>query len=275
MKLRSDESIRSHLEPKIHLPESIAALGASYKSAAPFPHLVIDGLFPEAQLDRLADEIPPPGAASWVRENNAQLNKFNLRSAIELGETGFQLVAFLHSAAFLYFLSEITGIWGLLPDPYLQGSGYHIVPRGGKFAIHYDRNTDFATGLARRFALIVYLNKDWKHEYGGQLELWNSDATRCEAVVEPIFNRTIIFEIADHNYHGHPTPVACPEGRTRNSFAVYYHTVGVDGTKDLKPHHSVYAPSFYLQKQSAFRQIIKDIAPPILLRRFRGSQNGK
>jgi Rps23 Pro-64 3,4-dihydroxylase Tpa1-like proline 4-hydroxylase len=90
----------------------------------------------------------------------------------------------------------------LLPDPYLQGAGFHIVPNGGKFDVHVDRNTAYDTGLIRRLALIIYLNKDWAPEYGGQLELWNSDASRREVSIVPSFNRTVIFELTEESFHG-------------------------------------------------------------------------
>jgi len=209
-----------------------------------------------------------------VHEDNTQLQKYNLRSAVSLGEAGYQLTAFLHSASFLYFLSELTGIWQLLPDPYLQGSGYHLIPPGGKFDIHADRNTAYETGLTRRLSLIVYLNKEWPPEYGGQLELWNSTATRREESIEPIFNRTVIFEIADGYYHGVPNPVACPPTRSRNSFVAYYHTVGANGGKGVAPHTSIYAPSFYRKRERPFVRFVKDLTPPIILRSLKRFRNG-
>ena len=260
------KSIESLLTPPITLPASVENLSATFRNAKPFPHITIDNLFSGAMLDKLVQEIPSMSESHWVHENNEHLRTYNLRSAIELGETGFQLTAFLHSAAFLYFLSELTGIWELLPDPYLQGGGYHIMPRGGKFSVHADRNTAYETGLNRRLSLIVYLNKDWKPEYGGQLELWNEDATRCESVIQPVFNRTVIFEITDKNFHGVPRRIACPEGRSRDCFLVYYHTARIPGQEAPPPHTSIYAPSLYQKKSSTMRKFVRDCTPPILLR---------
>src|SRR5690606_34215472 len=105
---------------------------------------------------------------------------------------GFDVTALLHSAPFLSFLTAVTGITELLPDPYLQGGGYSCIPPGGFFNVHVDRNVAYETGLLRRLAFIVYLNKAWRPEYGGQLELWNQDGTQREVVVEPAFNRAIL-----------------------------------------------------------------------------------
>lgn len=171
-------------------------------------------------------------------------------------------MSYLHSANFLYLLSEITGIWNLIPDPYLHGAGYSIIPPGGVFDVHADRNYDPGTGLRRRLALIIYLNKSWKHALGGQLELWNADATRCEVTVEPEFNRMILLEIADRNYHGIPQ-VAESGGRSRHSFMVYYNTAGEPANKDSGVHGSIYAPNCY-NRESAARKAARNFMPPVL-----------
>ena len=269
--------VMSVMGGRIALPDTPENLSKSYTAALPFPHLIIDDMFPDELLDNLAAEIPDPKSNHWVREDNEHLQKLNLRSAVDLGETGFQFAAFLHSANFLYLLSELTGIGELLPDPYLQGAGYHVISSGGKFDVHVDRNTAYETGLTRRLTMITYLNKSWTHEYGGQLELWSLDGTRCEVVVEPVFNRTILFEIADKNFHGVPNPVAAPNARSRNSFAVYYHTAGVKTKEGFTPHGSIYAPGFYAAEKSRWtlRRTIKEITPPIVVRGLKKLQKTK
>ncbi len=259
------KSIASLLSDQITLPDTVERLHSSFKEAKPYPHLAIDNMLSGSMLEKLVQEIPSMNGEKWVHEDDDHIKRFNLRSAVELGPYGFQLTSFLHSATFLYLLSELTGIWELLPDPYLQGGGYHMIPPGGKFDIHADRNTAYETGLTRRLALIVYLNKDWNPDWGGQFELWNATGTQCVQSIEPAFNRTLIFEISDTNYHGVPRPVTCPAGRSRNSFLVYYHTASVAG-KAPAPHTSLYAPSFYGKKKSPVREFMKDVTPPIVLR---------
>ena len=259
--------IVSLIGDKILLPESIENLAASYRTAKPFPHVVIDNMFSDTMLDEVVSEIPPISDEHWVHHDHEHEEKYGQRSAMDLGRSGSRLTVLLQSPSFLYFLSELTGIWQLLPDPYLQGSGYSLMPKGSKFDVHIDRNTAYETGLTRRLALIIYLNKNWKHEYGGQLELWNYEGTSCVSAIEPLFNRTTIFEVGDHNYHGVPAPIAAPMGRSRNSFLVYYHTAM--GPEIIKSHTSIYAPARYQPKQSPLRKFVKDVVPPIILRKVR------
>ena len=268
------EGLLHHLSDRIHLPASLDTLRTQYAEAKPFRHIVMDDLFAPATLTRVLDEVPPLTRGNFIQHHDDHQTKFGLRSAIALKDEGYQLASFLHSAAFLYLVSEITGIWGLLPDPYMQGGGYHVIPPGGKFDVHLDRKTDYATGLRRRLALITYLNKDWLPEYGGQLELWNAEGTKCEASVVPLFNRTIIFEVADTNYHGHPKPVAAPDNRARKSFAVYYHTVG-DGKVGIDLRSSIFAPQQNMGPKQKIRAAVVDVTPPIVLRGLRSLKSKK
>jgi hypothetical protein len=254
---------------RIRLPVSVEELRRRYRDARPFPHLVIDDMFPEELLSRVGPELPDRFDRShWVFENNDSLVRYNLRSAAELGDAGYQLTAFLHSANFLYFLTELTGIGQLLPDPYLQGGGYNSMPASGFFNVHADRNTAYETGLTRRLAVNIYLNKDWPPEFGGQLELWNRGGTSREVSVNPIFNRTVIFDTSAGHLHGVPT-VCCPEHRTRNSFLTYFHTATTGAETAARAHGTVYAPSYYGPPKLTAQALVKDCVPPMVYRGLR------
>ena len=249
----------SFLRCKLSPSRSVGDLLDDYEHAQPFPHLVLDNLFPSEIVDSVLEEIPPASSEKWVHLQDPLMIKSNLRSALDLEEHGYAFASFLHSAAFLYFLTEITGIKALLPDPYMGGAGYHVMQEGGKFEVHADRNTDFYCGLRRRLAMLVYLNNSWHPEFGGQLELWNRDGTRCEKVIEPIFNRTVIFEIDDCNFHA-VRPVASGSRAVRKAFVAYFHTV--DGK--IVPHTSVYAPSIYRDRDGLIHRVARATLPPFI-----------
>jgi hypothetical protein len=260
----------SLLADRIRLPGRIEDLQTAYAASKPFSHVVIDNMFSEQVLDLLLAEMQGMGRDQWSNiEQDPRERTLRMRSAADLGDAGGQLLSIVHSAAFLCFLSEITGIWQLLPDPYLQGAGYARMRRGDYFNVHSDRNVAYDTGLTRRLAMIIFLNKAWKPEYNGQLELWNSDATRCDVSIDPVFNKTVIFEVAYPNYHGVPLPLACPADRMRQSFILYYHTAGSRGTPDVKPHTSIFAPRFYGTNRVTLRSLIRDVTPPVLTRVIR------
>jgi hypothetical protein len=258
--------VQWQLQSQLRLPEDAGILRARYQRAKPFPHLILDNLFPEPVLDAVLAETPQLGLESWVYFDKPGLQKvLRMRGSSQLGPASFQLAAFLHCPTFLYALSELTGIWQLLPDPYLQGAGHALMRRGMYFKVHSDRNIAYDTGLRRRLAMIIFLNRDWRSEYAGELELWNHAGTQCEVSIAPSFNRTVLFEVADPNFHGVPAPLNCPPERARQSFIVYYHTADQAGEPPA-PHTSVFAPSMYRTRGVRLRQLAEDCMPPVLWR---------
>jgi hypothetical protein len=150
------------------------------------------------------------------------------------------LLNFLNSKEVLTYLEELTGIPDLIADPGLYGGGVHRILSGGKLSVHADYNFHPVTKLHRRVNLLLYLNKDWKEEWGGDLQLWNKDMSMCVKKILPIFNRAVIFNITSEAYHGHPGPLKSPEGIDRLSFALYYFTKERPIEEITDPHMAVW-----------------------------------
>ena len=106
-----DSGILSLLTSRISLPASVQRLAEQYQTAKPYPHVVLDGMFDDQILDRLVSETPSLNNEKWVENKDEHLTKYNLRSAVELADTGFQHVAFVHSAAF-YICSPKSPAFG-------------------------------------------------------------------------------------------------------------------------------------------------------------------
>ena len=70
---------------------------------------------------------------------------------------------------------------------------------------------------------MLYLNKDWKKEYGGQLKLEDT-RTGEKSEVDVPFNRLAIMHCRGYTLHGYD-PINFPEGQARTSIAIYAYTV--------------------------------------------------
>ena len=103
------------------------------------------------------------------------------------------------------------------------GGGIHQTGPRGHLDVHVDFNYIADRELHRRLNILVYFNKDWKPEWGGNIELWDADVKVCHHSFSPIFNRCVVFETNEISFHG-VTAVKCPEDRARKSFAAYYYT---------------------------------------------------
>jgi hypothetical protein len=264
---KQKHDFKALLGEKLRVPDRIDEIKTAYRDAKPFPHVIMDNLFFERSLDPLLAEISEMERAQWVNvDRDPRERTVRMRSAAEMGDGGSHIVGIVHSAAFLYLLSEITGVGLLIPDPYLQGGGFAVMRRGDYFDVHADRNVAYDTGLTRRLAMIIFLNKSWRPEYNGQLELWSPDGKRCEDSIDPVFNRTVLFEVAYPNFHGVPATLACPADRMRQSFIVYYHTAGVPERAGEKPHTTIFAPRFYGTAGATLRSIVREVTPPFMIR---------
>jgi hypothetical protein len=129
----------------------------------------------------------------------------------------------LAAPEFLDLLSYAFEISRLPADEGLVGGGIHQTGPRGHLDVHIDFNYLRERDLHRRLNILLYFNKDWAEEWGGNIELWDKDVKVCHHSFAPIFNRCVVFETSEISYHG-VTAVRCPEGRSRKSFAAYYHT---------------------------------------------------
>ena len=208
------------------LMQVAAARSSDYRGAAPFPHIMLDGLFSDALLDQAVSELPA-ASAQWTTYNTANESKQVCSDASLFGPTAEIIVHALNSAPFVRFLERLTGIAGLIPDPHLHAAGYMKVSPGGFLGLHYDFATQKELKLDRRINVLLYLNRDWQTEWGGALELHSSDPVthpgHKEVTIDPLFNRMAIFN-TPHALHGHRRPLTCPKGRARLCLSWYYYT---------------------------------------------------
>lgn len=221
--------------PLARLTEIADSEAKNYQQAWPFAHGVYDNLFPEELLDKVISEFEE-GEKQWREFESKYEKKFQMNNDVNMQPVTRAFIHNLNSEPFLAFLEKLTGVEGLIPDPYLQGAGLHKIPRGGKLGIHVDFNEHRKMNLYRRLNVLIYLNRDWTEEYGGHFELWNEKKNQCEKRLLPIFNRMAIFTTTATSFHGHPVPLSCPEDRSRISLALYYYTAVERGDQLAKSH---------------------------------------
>jgi hypothetical protein len=200
---------------------------AAYREARPYPHAALDGFLGEERARELAARFPTPEHPAWMRrdydEQSARLGQLQ-RVGFEGVDAALRhLLNELSSMAFLDFLHALTGIEGLIADPHFRGAGPSLTLPGGHLALHADFNRDRTRHLERKITVLYYLAADWQPEWGGALELWNEARTECEASYLPLLDRLIVMTHGDTFWHGHPSPLACPEGRFRATVAAYYY----------------------------------------------------
>ncbi len=202
-------------------------LRQKYLEASPFPHLLLDDFLPTSdafELERQCRQARTP-----VHSSNGftQKAKTTLNSWQQMPPLLSEACAFFNSGAFLDFLEAITGVSGLLSDPYLEGGGLHRTLTGGYLKLHTDFSWNSRLRLHRRLNVLYYLNSSYQPTWGGELLLSRHPSKQLTdemLSIEPLFNRLVVFNTNDTTFHGHPKPHSFPADYPRTSLAFYYYT---------------------------------------------------
>jgi hypothetical protein len=218
-------------------PLDVDALARSFRSAEPFPYLVLEDFLEPAFARAVAASYPPFEQASQV---GLQFTKVNERRKVQVCDAQLfpppvkQLADLVNGSEFLALLERVTGIPNLLADETFGGGGIHETAAGGWLDVHVDFNYFEQRDWHRRLNLLIFLNEEWPEAWGGQFELWDPEVKRCHRSLVPLLNRAALFETSQISYHG-VQRITCPDGVYRKSFAAYYYTkeapAGWDGAK--------------------------------------------
>lgn len=192
-----------------------AAGRAAFQSATPFPHAVLDDLWDPEQLRACAAEFPPGHDPRWTTYPDPKEYGKRAGDSRMWGPATKAFFEQARSAETCRRLEELTGIGPLTADD--LGGGMHMTGEGGRLALHRDFNRHPTLPLERRLNLLVFLNPEWKREWGGTLYLGASQ----EVAVEPLFNRTVLFACGPESWHGHPEPIV--GDHWRRSLACYFY----------------------------------------------------
>jgi hypothetical protein len=201
-------------------------LRQTFRAAQPFPNLIIENFLEPGAAEELAAVYP---SFDQALRDGFSFNFVNEQRKVQISDVARfpdpvrRLNDAISAPAFRSDLEFITGIPHLQADAKLNGGGMHLTSAGGRLDVHVDFNQIPESKLFRRLNILIYLNPEWKSEWGGQIELWDKDVKVCHRSCLPTSNLCLIFETSDISYHG-VRPVTAPPEVVRKSFAAYYYT---------------------------------------------------
>lgn len=195
----------------------------------PFPHTIVDGLWPAADIEAAEASFPPAHDPRWI--TYPQPGERGKRCGPERmwAPAVTHMMDQMRSGGFRAWLEDLAGAGGLVPDT--LGGGMHMTGAGGRLAMHRDFNTHPELGLERRLNVLVFLNPQWEKEWGGVLYLGENR----EVEILPLANRTAVFECGPVSWHGHPEPIQ--GAHWRKSLACYWYA---PPRGSLSPHSTVW-----------------------------------
>jgi hypothetical protein len=239
-----------------------------YQSAEPYNHICVDNFLPMEVVEGVRADLNslPEAQASFDAAEEKLKSQYVPDRLPDFSRHLFQS---FNSRHFILFLEEMTGIKGLIPDPYFVGAGIHKTLNGGYLNIHADFNVHKQMKLERRLNVLIYLNPPWEAEWGGSFEVWDKPMKNKVASFAPTENRMCCFSTGSDTWHGNPEPVNHPEGLPRLSIALYYYTATWDESRVA--HSTLFKPrpgSTDARESGGekFGKIAKDVLPPVIYR---------
>jgi len=208
----------------------------------PFKHVVIDNFIKEEYIAELLNDMDELtiDKAYYHGLENTEYQKFAFKN--NFNKTLQELFKELNGDEFINLLENKTEITGIIRNNLeLNGAGVHKLLNKGFLCMHTDfegyRDNTYGL-LDRRLNLLLYMNKDWKDEYFGDLCLYDKQTNLIAKKILPILNRCVIF-FTPGNIHGHPKPLNLPENKFRQSITTYYYTKNTTGKNlhggDIQP----------------------------------------
>ena len=244
-----------------------AKLAPYYQGKMPYDYGCFDNFLPLDVVSRVREEALALGAKDPENTSGNEKLKTSFKPDIMPSYSKAVFHA-LSSRPFIQFLEQMSGIKGLIPDPYYMGGGIHRSETGGFLSIHADFDHHKIMNLERRLNVLIYLNPDWKVEYGGSFEIWNDDMSRKVERFAPVMNRMCCFSTGRDTMHGNPEPVNHPDGEPRLSIALYYYTATwVDGRTGQSTVFKQRPGTADAKSNEAAMRVVRDIVPPMVYRK--------
>ena len=194
-------------------------LNYQFLNAVPFPHIVIENFLHEDLANQLVSQFP--ALSSMHSSHHYFFNqKHELSFWYQVSDLFSQLHQDLLSDGFRGFIRQVSGKQVFMDVDYC--GELHQARDGGFLDMHVDFNLHPKKDTwVHELTLLIYLNKDWQDDYGGQLLMQNHDNPKIYEVA-PVFNRCTIMLSDETTFHGY-RKLNLPENITRKSILVNFY----------------------------------------------------
>ena len=249
------EDINKIVNPKLTSDSKIEELHHLFVNAPYCRHIMLDDFFTKETAELLYQNFPPFESLNVIRKslNENKREDYNFEQWHPIFQ---QVRETLASKEFGEIMSRITGIDGLFTNFDSLGQGVHQGAKNSYLDVHIDVNVNVEKKIWRRVNLLIYLNKYWKPEYGGDIELWDTQMKNCVVKYPPFMNKALIFVTDKNSPHGY-SKINVPEGESRKSYYAYFYTPLEDGV-DYEDSRFLSRPDDSLAKKTATK--IKEAA---------------
>ncbi len=243
-------------------------LRQKFLNAKPFPHIAIDDFLFPGMSEKLYEVIPAPEQKNKSRDYIFAKNKFEFSNMKKFSTDFERLYEDLTSDRFAKLISYISNE-KIFIDPKFHGGGIHLGGEQSYLNMHADFNYHpINKNWFRNLNILLYLNKDWHSEYGGNLKLKDS-RTGENTEVEVPMNRLVIMHCRGYTLHGYDK-TNFPKDTYRTSIAIYGYTLHEKQIEDMRT-------TLWVDDKSAIKRLIGKLYLPAVKakNKFFGSGTAK
>jgi hypothetical protein len=185
---------------------------------------------------RVIENFAPAGllravAATWPRDDWPHWHKYDDGNAVKLGskdahrlpDAARQLLALIALVDVGQFAGEA------FPDLDLHGAGLHAILPGGHLGLHLDGAVHPLTGWRREVNAVLFVDR-WPTDDGGELEFWESQTSGATAVIQPAWNRLVLFSTGGEAWHRVARVTGTQPRRTLSLF--WWSLAAADSSRD-------------------------------------------
>lgn len=205
----------------------------------PFEYTVIDNFLdigdPENFYNGLLTNKTLKESQLYDTETNGSKRQFNVSNGnIFLQEL---LDVFSNSELSSAIADKFAFSQPLYPDATFEGGGLTFSPPGTFLRYHGDFNYSSRVEKYRVINAILYLNYNYQTSDGGHLHLLDYKSDTVERIVEPVFNRCVIFKTSKETPHGVNRN---NNDFTRVSFNSYFYADSPLREDEKQPHRTLW-----------------------------------
>ena len=215
-----------------------------FNKQKPFPFAIVDNFFKTKIANKLEKEFPKYKDKKLHEYNNYCEVKKSLNNWNFFPPLTYKIFTILNSEKILNLISKKTKIKKIFPDFGLHGGGWHLMNSKGRLNPHLDYYIHPKTFKMRKFNLIIFLTKNWKKNWGGDLYFYSKNLSKNNmpgklvTKVYSKFNRAVIFDTSAFSWH---SVSSIKVNRTRKTIAVYY--LANVKNKIIKREKALYSPT--------------------------------
>lgn len=170
--------------------ESISEVGVRY--------FTVDNLLPSSVAHEIFAAFPSHESMRLM--NSFRERKYTSKNFDKFNRLMADITFAFQDSRIVKLIEKITCIYNQVPDPSLYAGGLSAMGRAHFLGPHLDNSHDGDRNNYRTLNLLYYVTPDWKVEYGGNLELWDSKV-RNSITIPSAFNRLVVMETKPWSWH--------------------------------------------------------------------------